>query len=72
MKIVKNMLFDQTHSCLSPNRVIKQYACTCECMTYLYLPHCITTPMASMNGMALKPRNKKINPNLAYNDKQTC
>ena len=25
-----------------------------------------------MNGMALKPRNKKINPNLAYNDKQTC
>ena len=25
-----------------------------------------------MNGMALKLRNKKINPNLAYNDKQTC
>ena len=24
-----------------------------------------------MNGMALKIRNKKINPNLAYNDKQT-
>ena len=22
--------------------------------------------------MALKLRNKKINPNLAYNDKQTC
>ena len=25
-----------------------------------------------MNGMTLKLRNKKINPNLAYNDKQTC
>ena len=50
MKIIKNMLFDQTHSCLSPNHVIKQYACTCECMTYLYLPLCITALMASMNG----------------------
>ena len=28
--------------------------------------------MASMNGMVLKLRNKNINPNLAYNDKQTC
>ena len=25
-----------------------------------------------MNGKALKLRNKKINPHLAYNDKQTC
>ena len=33
--------------------------------------------MASMHGhvnndMVLKLRNKKINPNLLYNDKQTC
>ena len=25
-----------------------------------------------MNGMTIKIRNKKINPNLAYNDKKTC
>ena len=25
-----------------------------------------------MNGMALKRRNKQINPNLAHSDKQTC
>ena len=72
MKIIKNTLFDQTHLGLSSNHVIKQYVCTCECMTYLCLSCCITAPMTSMNGMVLKLRNKKINPNLLYNDKQTC
>ena len=46
-------------------------------MTYLYLPCNNSALMASMHGhvnndMVLRLRNKKINPNLAYNNKQTC
>ena len=42
-----------------------------------YLLHCIIAPMASMNGHvnewhSIKVRTLRENPNLAYNDKQTC
>ena len=68
MEIIKNTLFDQTHSWSLSNHVIKKYAYTCECMTYLYLPHRISTPMASMNGHVNEWHGIKTkeNPNLAY------
>ena len=42
-----------------------------------FLPHCITTPMALMNGHvnewhSIKARTLRENHNLSYNDKQTC
>ena len=69
IKNIKNILFDQTHSCSSSNHIIKQYACTCECMTYLtYLAttqHLWHQCMDMwINDMALKLRDKKINLNL--------
>ena len=68
MEIIKDTFFDQTHSCSPSKYVIKQYACTCEWMTYLYLPPCISTPMASMNGHVNEWHGIKTkeNPNLAY------
>ena len=49
----------------------------CKCMTYLYLPCSNSTPMTScmsmwMNGIVSKQETLRENPNLAYNNKQTC
>ena len=68
MEIIKNTLFDQTHSWSLSNHVIKKYACKCECMTYLYLPPHISAPMALMNGHVNEWHGIKTkeNPNLAY------
>ena len=39
-----------SRTCYSTKHILsKQHACTCECMPYLYLSHCITAHMAFMN-----------------------